>query len=51
MGFSVRRIFMPNPNFLAFIVSEISAFIRTERLMDMARSTQLVILIKNIYTL
>jgi len=46
---------MPSPNFLALIVSEISAFIRTEgltdRRTDMARSTRLVILIKNIYTL
>jgi len=38
---------MPNPDNLALKVSEISAFIRT----DMARSTRLVILIKNIYTL
>jgi len=38
---------MPNPNSLALIVSNISAFIRT----DMARSTRLVILIKIIYTL
>jgi len=38
-------IFIPSPNSLAVIVSEISAFIRTDR------STRLVILIKNIYTL
>jgi len=37
------RIYMPNPNFLAIIVSEISQT-------NMARSTRLVILIKNIYT-
>jgi len=42
---------MPNLNSLAVIVSEISAFIRTDRQTDMARSTRLVILIKNIYTL
>jgi len=45
----------PNLNSLAPIVSEISAFIRTDRRTDgqtdMARSTPLVILIKNIYTL
>jgi len=33
------------------IVSEISAFIRTDRQTDMAKSTRLVILIKNIYIL
>jgi len=37
----------PNLNSLALIVSEISAFRQT----DMVRSTRLVILIKNIYTL
>jgi len=42
---------MPNLNSLALIVSEISAFIRTDRQTDMARSTRLVILIKNVYTL
>jgi len=42
---------MPNLNSLALIVSEISAFIRTDGHTDMARSTRLVILIKNIYTL
>jgi len=49
----------PNLNSLALIVSEISAFIRTDKQTDrrtvgqtdMARSTRLVILIKNIYTL
>jgi len=44
---------MPNLNSLALIVSEISAFIRTsgrtDGQTDMARSTRLVILIKNIY--
>jgi len=44
-------IWMPNPNSLAPIVSEISAFIRTGGQTDMARLTRLVILIKNIYTL
>jgi len=39
---------MPNPNFLAFVVFEISAFIRTDRQSDMARATRLVILVKNI---
>jgi len=49
----------PNLNTLALIVYEISAFIRTDRQTDrrsdgqtdMARSTRLVILIKNIHTL
>jgi len=44
-------ICMPNLNSLALIVSEISAFIRTDRQTDRARSTRLVILFKNIYTL
>jgi len=44
-------ICMQNLNSLALIVSEISAFIRTDGQMDMARSIRLVILIKNIYTL
>jgi len=44
-------ICMPNPNSLALKVFEISAFIRTDGQTDMARSTRLVILIKNIYTL
>jgi len=39
---------MPNLNSLALIVSEISAFIRTDGQTDMARSTRLVILVKNI---
>jgi len=42
-------IFMPNPKSLALTVSEI--FVRTDGQTDMARSTRLVILIKNIYTL
>jgi len=52
-------ICMPNPRIVAPIVSEISAFIRTDGhtdrgsdgQTDMARSTRLEILIKNIYTL
>jgi len=44
-------IYIPNPNFLAFVVAEISAFIRTDGHTDMSRSTRLVILIKNKYTL
>jgi len=47
----ISGICMPNPSIVAFIVSEISAFIRTDGQTDMARSTRLVILIKNIYTL
>jgi len=35
---------------LAFIVSEIDAFKQTDRHTDMAQSTRLLILIKNIYT-
>jgi len=42
---------MPNPSIVAPIVSEISAFIRTDGQTDMAGSTRLVILIKNVYTL
>jgi len=42
---------MPNPSIVAHIDSEISAFIRTDGQTDMARSTRLVILLKNIYTL
>jgi len=42
---------MPNPSIVALIVSEISALIRTDGQTDMARSTRLVILIKNKYTL
>jgi len=44
-------ICMPNPSIVALIVSEISAFIRTDGQTDMAGSTLPVILIKNIYTL
>jgi len=46
-GFSVKGV----PNFLAFTLYEISAFIRTGRQTNMARSTLLVILIKNMYIL
>jgi len=42
---------MPNPSIVARIVSEISAFIQTTVRTDIDRSTRLVILIKNIYTL
>jgi len=42
---------MPYPSIVACIVSEISAFIRTDGETDMARSSRLVILIKNIHTL
>jgi len=50
---------MPNHNSLALLVSEISAFIRTDRQRnsrtdgqtEMAKSTRLVILIKNIHSL
>jgi len=38
---------MPNPC-IALIVSEIAAFIQMDRQTNMARSTQLVILTKNI---
>jgi len=41
---------MANHNFVAFVVSEISAFTRTEGQTHLARSTWLVILIKNVYT-
>jgi len=41
---------MPNPNSLALIVSEISAFIWTDGQTDVARLTRLLILIKNIHT-
>jgi len=40
-----------NLNFLAFVVFEISTFIRTDRQTDMARSTWLVVLMKNIHNL
>jgi len=42
---------MPSPSVVAPIGSEISAFILTDGQTDMAVSTRLVILIKNIYTL
>jgi len=42
---------MPNPSIVACIVSEISAFIRTDGQTGIASSTRLVILVKNIYTL
>jgi len=41
---------MHYPSIVALIVSEISAFIRTDGQTDIARSSRLVILIKNIYT-
>jgi len=41
-------ICMPNLNSLALIVSEISAFIRTDRQTDMTRATRLVTLINRI---
>jgi len=41
-------ICMPIPNSLVLIVSEISAFIRTDRQTDMTRSTRLEILTKNL---
>jgi len=44
-------IVLRNPKFGALIVFEITAFIRMDRQTDMARLTQLVIQIKNIYTL
>jgi len=44
-------ICVPNLNRLDIIVFEILAFIRTDRQTDMARSTRLVILINNLYTL
>jgi len=47
----ISEICMPNTSIVACIVSEISAFIRTDGQTDMARSTRLVIVIKNIYTL
>jgi len=47
----ISGICMPNPTIVALIVSEISAFIRTDGQTDMDRSTRLVTLIKNIYTL
>jgi len=47
----ISGICTPNPSIVALIVFEISAFIRTDGQTDMARSTRLVILTKNIYTL
>jgi len=47
----ISGICMPNTSILALIVSEISAFILTNRQTDMSRSTRLVILIKNICSL
>jgi len=47
----ISGICVPNPSIGTLIVSEISAFIRTDGQTDMARSTRLVILIKNTYTL
>jgi len=44
-------ICMPNPSIVALIVSEISAFIGSDGQTGKARSTRLVYLIKNIYTL
>jgi len=40
---------MPNPNFIAFVVPEVTAFIRMNRHTELR--TCLVILINNIYTL
>jgi len=37
-------------HFLAFVVSDTTAFIRTDNQAVMARSTRLVILIKNVYS-
>jgi len=48
---ALHRKPIPSPNILDLIVSKISAFIRTARQTDMTRSTRLVILIKNVYTL
>jgi len=47
----ISGICIPNPSIVAPIVSEISTFIRTDGQTDMARSTRLDILIKNIYSL
>jgi len=41
---------MTNPNFLAFIVSEIPTFVQMVRQTDMPSWTRIVILVKNIYT-
>jgi len=45
----ILGVCMPNPSNVAFILSEITEFIRTDEQTDMARSTWLVILIRNIY--
>jgi len=47
----ISRICIPSPIIAAFIVSETTAFIRTDEQSDMARSTRLVILIMNLYIL
>jgi len=47
----ILRILMLNLKILAFIVSEITAFIQTDRQMEKARLTRIVILIKYIYTI
>jgi len=46
----IPTFYIPSSNFLACIVSEISAFIRTYGQTDTAQSTRLVILITKIYT-
>jgi len=47
----ILGICMGYPSIVALIVSEISAFMRTDGQTDRrARSTRLVILIKNVYT-
>jgi len=48
---ALRKKLRNLPNSLPLIVSEILAFIRTDWQTDMARSTRLVILMKNQYTL
>jgi len=47
----ISGICMHNPSIIACIASKISAFIRTTGQTDMARSTRLVIVIKNKYIL
>jgi len=47
----ISGICMPNPSIVTLMVSEILAFIRADGQTDIARSTPLVILIKNVYTL
>jgi len=46
----ISGIRMPNPSIVDFIVSEITAFIRTDGGADMAKSTRLNMLIKNTRT-